>query len=281
MKLERLGRIAAGAGGFRIQTCQLFLAHLIDFFLQAVDLAADDLLHARDMIVIDDFAAGDDDRVGDLKIDIRRRGLSPQRLDALLKHLSFADDGVGQAREFIIVMLHDLCGALLEFRRHLIALVAGGAGLFFQVAAQKLLLLRQLAVDARQRLLTRLLIDMGDHVLREIEHPVEVAAADIEQHAQVAGHAARVPDVRHRRGQFDMPHALAPHRGARDLDAALIADHAAVADVLVLAAVALPVTSRPEDRFTEETVFFWAQTAVVDRLRFRHMTIRPGFDLLR
>ena len=48
----------------------------------------------------------------------------------------------------------------------------------------------------------------------------------------------------HGRGQLDMAHALAANLGARDLDAAAVADLALVADLLILAAVALPVLRR-------------------------------------
>src|SRR2546430_13246991 len=46
---------------------------------------------------------------------------------------------------------------------------------------------------------------------------------------------------RSRHRELDVPHALAAHLGERDLHAAAVADDAAVADALVLAAVTLPV----------------------------------------
>ena len=53
----------------------------------------------------------------------------------------------------------------------------------------------------------------------------------------------------------------------RHLDAAAVADDAAVADPLVLAAMALPVLDRTEDPLAEETVPFRLEGAVVDGLR--------------
>ena len=53
----------------------------------------------------------------------------------------------------------------------------------------------------------------------------------------------------------------------RDLDAALVADDAAVLHALVLAAEALPVGDRAEDLRAEEAVALRLEGAVVDRLR--------------
>jgi hypothetical protein len=78
-----------------------------------------------------------------------------------------------------------------------------------------------------------------------------------------------------------VPHALAPHLGARDLHAAALADDALVADSLVLAAIALPVLGRTEDALAEEAVLLGLEGSVVDGLRLRHLTARPAPDLLR
>ena len=53
-----------------------------------------------------------------------------------------------------------------------------------------------------------------------------------------------------------MAHSLPADGGLRHLDAAAVADHALIADLFVLAAVALPVLDRSEDALTEETVLF-------------------------
>jgi len=104
--------------------------------------------------------------------------------------------------------------------------------------------------------LTGFLIDVGDDILSEIQDTVKVAAADIQQEAQIAGHPARVPDVGNRGSQDNVPHALAAHGGAGDFHAAFVADDTLVANVLVLAAVALPILGRTKDGLTEEAVFF-------------------------
>ena len=66
-----------------------------------------------------------------------------------------------------------------------------------------------------------------------------------------------------------------------DLDAAAVADDAAVADPLVLAAVALPVLDRTEDALAEQTVLLRLERPVVDGLRLRHFAVRPLTGSLR
>src|SRR5687767_4319211 len=84
----------------------------------------------------------------------------------------------------------------------------------------------------------------------------------------------------HGRGELDMAHALAAHLGERHFDAALLADHAAVLEALVLAAKALVVLDRPEDLRAEQTVALRLEGAVVDGLRLLHFTVGPRADLL-
>ena len=79
-----------------------------------------------------------------------------------------------------------------------------------------------------------------------------------------------------RHGQLDVAEPLAAHLGLRHLDAAAVADHAAVADALVLAAVALPVLDRAEDLLAEQAVLLRLERAVVDRLRLGHLAVRPA-----
>src|SRR5262249_14542280 len=126
-----------------------------------------------------------------------------------------------------------------------------------------------------------LLVDPRDDVGREVDDLLEVLRREVEQVAETARDALEVPDVRDPRGQLDVAHALAAHLGARDLDAAALADDALEADALVLAAVALPVLRRTEDLLAEEPVLLRLERAVVDRLRLLHLTVRPRADLVR
>ena len=77
------------------------------------------------------------------------------------------------------------------------------------------------------------------------------------------------------------PEALAAHLGLDDLDAALLADDAAVLHALVLAAVALVVLHRAEDLGAEEPVALRLEGPVVDRLGLLDLAVRPLADLLR
>src|SRR5450755_759175 len=87
--------------------------------------------------------------------------------------------------------------------------------------------------------------------------------------------------MRDRGGQLDMAHPLAPHLGQRDLDAALLADDAAIFHALVLAAQALVVLDRPEDAGAEQAIAFRLECAVVDRFRLLDLAEGPGTDTLR
>src|SRR6185312_15216465 len=93
--------------------------------------------------------------------------------------------------------------------------------------------------------------------------------------------ALEVPDVADRAGQLDVAHALTADLRAGDLDAALVADDALVADPLVLAAIALPVLGGTEDALVEQPVLLRLQRPVVDRLGLRDLALGPLADLVR
>ena len=122
---------------------------------------------------------------------------------------------------------------------------------------------------------------IDDDVRLEIQHAFDVAQRHVEHHAQARRQRLQEPDVRRRRRELDVAHALATHLRQRDFDAALLADHAAVLQALVLAAQALVVLDRSEDLRAEETVAFRLERAVVDRLRLLDFAVRPRTDLLR
>ncbi len=122
---------------------------------------------------------------------------------------------------------------------------------------------------------------IDDHIGLEIQHAFDVAQCHVEHDAQARRQALEEPDVRHRAGHVDVAHALAAHLALCDFDAALLADHAAVLQALVLAAQALVVLDRAEDLGAEQTVALGLERAVVDGLGFLHLTERPGPDFLR
>ena len=128
-----------------------------------------------------------------------------------------------------------------------------------------------------QRSLTR----VGDDIVGEIQHLFQDPGADVQQQTHPGGDTLEIPDVGDGGGQLDVAHALPADLGPGDFDAAAVADLALVADLLVLAAVALPVLGGSEDALAEQAVPLRLQGAVVDGLRLFHLAIGPGADLLR
>ncbi len=137
-----------------------------------------------------------------------------------------------------------------------------------------------LVLERSQGSAASFLVHVGDDVQGEVENPLQVAGADVQQDAKAARRALEIPDVADRAGKLDVAHALATNLGASDLHAALVADDALVPNPLVLAAVALPILGGTEDALVEETVLLRLERAVVDRLGLGDLTRGPIPDLL-
>src|SRR5881398_3919220 len=134
----------------------------------------------------------------------------------------------------------------------------------------------QVAVLVEQLLLLHLLLTGVDHhVVRVVDHPLQIPQGHVDQVAHGRRQRLEEPDVRHRHRELDVAHALAPHLRQRDLHPAAVADHAAVANPLVLAAVALPVLHRAEDALAEQPIPFRLEGPVVDGLGLRDLAPRP------
>src|SRR5690606_26217027 len=116
-------------------------------------------------------------------------------------------------------------------------------------------------------------------VARVVQHPLELLERDVEQVAHRRGQRLEEPDVGHRHRQLDVTHPLATNLREGDLDAAPVADHAAIANPLVLAARALPVLDRTEDPLAEQAVLLGLERAIVDRLGLGDLTPRPPVAL--
>ena len=121
---------------------------------------------------------------------------------------------------------------------------------------------------------------IGDHVGSVVDDALQVTQLHPEQVAHLRRQGLEEPDMCHRHGQLDVPHALAPHLRQRDLDAALVADVSAIPDALELAAVTLPVLHRPEDPLAEQTIALRFEGAVVDRLWLGYLAVAPRPDLV-
>ena len=122
---------------------------------------------------------------------------------------------------------------------------------------------------------------IDDDIGFEIEDALDVAQRHVEHQADARRQRLQEPDVRGRRGELDVAHALAAHLGQRHFRAALLADDAAVLHALVLAAQALVVLDRTEDRRAEQAVTFRLERAVVDRFGLLHFAERPRADQIR
>src|SRR5437870_7965194 len=166
---------------------------------------------------------------------------------------------------------------LLEQLDHRLAAHPGGEGVLTELFQGLVVLVLGEELAAHEGRLLR----VHHHVALAVEDLLQVLERDVEQVADARGEALQEPDVGDRRGQVDVAEPLTPHLGLDHLDAALLADHAAVLHALVLAAVALVVLHRPEDLRAEEPVPLRLEGAIVDRLRLLHLAVRPLADLLR
>ena len=122
---------------------------------------------------------------------------------------------------------------------------------------------------------------VGDDIGGKVQDLFQDPGGQVQQQAHAGGDALEVPDVGHRGGQLDVAHPLPADVGAGHFHAAAVADLALIADLLVLAAVALPVLGGAKDALAEQAVPLRLQGAVVDGLRLLDLAIGPIQDLLR
>ena len=212
--------------------------------LDPVRLVVPRFAQRGDAVVVDRRAGRDDGPAAE--DDVLRRGFVHQVAQAGRRLVVLGE----QPAHFLLPPLVDRAG---QAAPTLVEVGDIAADAFLDLHQLRLGLVAQLGdgrvvhlVDLGDRLLLALLVDLGDEVGGEVEHPLQVARRDVEQQPEPARGALDVPDVGDRRGQLDMAHPLPSHLGPGDLDAALVADGAGVADPLVLAAVALPVLGRTD-----------------------------------
>ena len=120
---------------------------------------------------------------------------------------------------------------------------------------------------------------VADHVGFKVEHPLDVAQRHVKHHAKARRKRLQEPDVRGRRSQFDMAHAVAPNLGQRHFDAAFLADHATMLEALVLAAQALVVLDRTKNLGAEQAIAFRLEGTIVDGFGLLDFAKGPGTDL--
>ena len=212
-----------------------------------------------------------------------------ERAERVPDRLQEVDLVVAAETDLLVVLVARLLGPLELDLLGLAAFELAELGLVLLVALAQLevaLLLdvtdlgADVGFELGEVLVPALVVDPRDRVRGEVDDLLEALRRDVEQVAETARHTLEVPDVRDRRGQLDVAHALAAHLRARDLDATPLADDPLEAHALVLAAVALPVLGRTEDLLAEESVLLGLERAVVDGLRLLHLAVRPRADLV-
>ncbi len=138
----------------------------------------------------------------------------------------------------------------------------------------------QLVFGQKLVLLKRGQARLDHHIALEIEDPLKLLELHVEQQADARRQRLEEPDMRHRRGQFDMAHPLAADLGHGHFNAAFFADDALVLHPLVLATQALIVLHRPEDAGAEQAIAFGLEGPVVDGFRLLDLAEGPAADPL-
>ncbi|AKA27550.1 hypothetical protein PCL1606_61070 (plasmid) [Pseudomonas chlororaphis] len=122
---------------------------------------------------------------------------------------------------------------------------------------------------------------IDNDIALEIENTLDITQGHVHQQADTGRQRLQEPDVGNRRSQFDVRHALTTNLGQRDFNAALLADHTAVLQALVLSAQALVILYRAKDLGAEQAVTLRLERTVVDGFRLFNFTERPRTDHLR
>src|SRR5439155_14347148 len=259
----------------------LELLAILQLGVDPLDLGLDHRAQAPDGILAPLLAGGHDDLACRLEDDGLLGRARAERLGGGLGGLAGPDDLFGARRALLLE--RGLLGGQLGVQLVLLAMELGAQLVLELVERDGGLATAALGlgVELGERPLARVLVNASDDVEGEVEDALEVARADIEEDPEPARRPLEVPDVADRRGQLDVAHALAADLGASDLDAALVAEDALVADPLVLAAVTLPVLRGTEDALVEEAVLLGLEGPVVDGFRLRDLARGALADLVR
>ena len=158
-----------------------------------------------------------------------------ERAERVPDRLQEVDLVVAAETDLLVVLVARLLGPLELDLLGLAALELSELGLVLLVALAQFevaLLLdvtdlgADVAFELGEVLVPALVVDPRDRVRGEVDDLLEALRRDVEQVAETARHTLEVPDVRDRRGQLDVAHALAAHLRARDFDATPLADDA-------------------------------------------------------
>ena len=89
------------------------------------------------------------------------------------------------------------------------------------------------------------------NIRRKVKHLLKRPRRQVKNQPHTARNAFKVPDMRYRRSQGDMPHTLPAHARLRNLNAAAVAHDTFITDLFILSAVAFPVLAGSENPLAE------------------------------
>ena len=121
---------------------------------------------------------------------------------------------------------------------------------------------------------------LNNDVTLKIEHLFNVLQRHIQHQRDTRWQGLQEPDVRNWGGKLNVTHTLTTHALKCDFHATLFAGYAFVFDALIFTAQALIILDRSKDTRTKETVAFWFERTVIDRLWLFNFAVRPAFDLI-
>ncbi|CCK17023.1 hypothetical protein BN136_3033 [Cronobacter universalis NCTC 9529] len=116
---------------------------------------------------------------------------------------------------------------------------------------------------------------LDNHVRFKIQYAFDIAQRHIQQQTDTGRQRFQEPDVGSRGSQLDVAHALTTHFSLGHFNAALLTNHTAVFQALVLTAQALIVFYRPKDTGAKQTVALRLKGTVVNGFRLFNFTERP------
>ncbi|RML80683.1 hypothetical protein ALQ89_06468 [Pseudomonas amygdali pv. tabaci] len=122
---------------------------------------------------------------------------------------------------------------------------------------------------------------IDNDIALEVENALDITQGHVHQQADTGRQRFQEPDVRNRRSQLDVSHALATNLGQCYFNTAFFADDTAVLQALVLTAQALVIFYRAKDLGAEQTVTLRLERTVVNGFRLFNFTERPRADHLR
>ena len=115
---------------------------------------------------------------------------------------------------------------------------------------------------------------IDDDVTLIVYNRVKFLGSQSQQVTNLVGQRAEIPDVCYRHNKLDVTAALTAHLLLGDLNTTPIAHDVAIANALVLTAMALIVLYRTKDALAEETVALRLIGTVVDSLGLEHLSLR-------